>query len=344
MKHLKKHPVKDPKNQVSTDMKKQDHVKPKKEEKMDGEKSLAKKPTVPKKSNKPSNKKLDGEKFLAKDEKPNARKSKPSNKKLDGEKFLAEDDKLEEVPAKVLKNLKKFNEELKSWVYDRAGRRLRKLGQEDRADKLQDWSKHKATIEERENWEECVRDSKKYGEFKISIQNPNTNESVVGNFYLSLHFDETSWQEIFDYDDAGVWFQIGIIPTTWELQEQVASIASDDDMSNGFFWAMNFGLKFKHINGEVEYGESYLCNYDEYIIGNVKMVDIKGVRMLKKLLSNLFDNKGGDLGYPSGYTNADTLTEVLQRSIGSTDGFTLESVADAIRKISANQLFASQSK
>ncbi len=110
MKHLKKHPITDPKNQLSTDMKKQDHVKPKKAEKLDADKSLAKKPSVPKKSQKPSNKKLDGEKSLAKDEKTNARKSKPSNKKLDGEKFLSDDDKVEEVPAKVLKNIKKFNE------------------------------------------------------------------------------------------------------------------------------------------------------------------------------------------------------------------------------------------
>jgi len=90
MKHLKKHPVTEPKNQLSKDMKKQDHVKSPKDKILDADKSLSKKPRIPRKQNKPSNRKLDGEKFLASDEKQTKRSAKPSNKKLDGENFLSE--------------------------------------------------------------------------------------------------------------------------------------------------------------------------------------------------------------------------------------------------------------
>jgi hypothetical protein len=109
MKHLKKQSVPTIKNQVSDDMKKQDHVKPPKAKKLDGEKHLSK-DELPKKSQKPSNKKLDGEKFLSKTEKEGSSR-KPSNNKLDGEKFLSDDDKVEKVPEKVFKHLKKFNVE-----------------------------------------------------------------------------------------------------------------------------------------------------------------------------------------------------------------------------------------
>jgi hypothetical protein len=101
MKHIKKHPVNDKLSNLSKDMKKQDHVKPVANKKLDADKSLSD-ADVSMKVTKPSNKKLDGEKFLA-DPTVNTKKpSKPSNKKLDGEKFLSES----------LNHLKKFNENI----------------------------------------------------------------------------------------------------------------------------------------------------------------------------------------------------------------------------------------
>ena len=91
MKHIKKHPLNDKLSNLSKDMKKQDHVKPVSNKKLDADKSLSD-ADVSMKVTKPSNKKLDGEKFLA-DPTINTKKSnKPSNKNLDGEKFLSESD------------------------------------------------------------------------------------------------------------------------------------------------------------------------------------------------------------------------------------------------------------
>ena len=99
MKHIKKHPVNDKLSNLSKDMKKQDHVKPVANKKLDADKSLSD-ADVSMKVTKPSNNKLDGEKFLA-DPTVNTKKpNKPSNKNLDGEKFLSES----------LNHLKKFNE------------------------------------------------------------------------------------------------------------------------------------------------------------------------------------------------------------------------------------------
>lgn len=95
MKHIKKHPINDKLSNLSKDMKKQDHVKPVSNKKLDADKSLSD-ADVSMKVTKPSNKKLDGEKFLA-DPKINTKKpNKPSNKNLDGEKFLSENHDLPE--------------------------------------------------------------------------------------------------------------------------------------------------------------------------------------------------------------------------------------------------------
>ena len=83
MKHIKKHPINDKLSNLSKDMKKQDHVKP------------------------VSNKKLDADKSLSDDD-VSMKVTKPSNKKLDGEKFLAES----------LNHLKRFNEEFDRDGYD----------------------------------------------------------------------------------------------------------------------------------------------------------------------------------------------------------------------------------
>ena len=66
MKHIKKHPINDKAQNLSKDMKKQDHVKPKAAKKIDADDSLSD-PKVSKKYSKPSNRKLDGENFLSKD-------------------------------------------------------------------------------------------------------------------------------------------------------------------------------------------------------------------------------------------------------------------------------------
>lgn len=65
MKHLKKFPINDKFQKLSKDMKKQDHVKPKKDKELDAEKSLSDKPRFSKRYKKPSNKKLSSEKYLS---------------------------------------------------------------------------------------------------------------------------------------------------------------------------------------------------------------------------------------------------------------------------------------
>lgn len=65
MKHLKKFPINDRFQKLSKDMKKQDHVKPKKDKELDADKSLSDKPRFSKRYKKPSNKKLSSERYLS---------------------------------------------------------------------------------------------------------------------------------------------------------------------------------------------------------------------------------------------------------------------------------------
>jgi len=238
-----------------------------------------------------------------------------------------------------MKHLRKFNEELHSDTFRRASYKLKKLGHLDRSKDLMDWSNKRAGEEAKVKWEENLKEFGKFGTFKLCVTNPETNESVTGDFHLDITFDEMGFQETYREDGAGIWFMIGIIPKTWELKEQCADIASDDDFSNGFFWGMNFGLKFDYNGangGSVVFGDYYLGNYDEYILGNVKMVDRGSAGRFKILMKNIFTDP--NLNYPSGYTNAATIYEVLERNFNGVPGFSMSLVADQISKVSPNNL------
>lgn len=114
MKHLKKHPINDKLQNLSDDMKEQDHVNPLSKKKLDADDSLSD-PKVSSKYTKPSNNKLDGEKFLS-DPTISSKVTKPNNKKLDGENFLSEEvsstvkiHPIDNKSQKLSKDMKKQN-------------------------------------------------------------------------------------------------------------------------------------------------------------------------------------------------------------------------------------------
>ena len=94
----------------------------------------------------------------------------------------------------------------------------------------------------------------------------------------------------------------------------------------------------------VQFTKWNFWDYDEDMNGKVTFADRSSANKFKNLLIQFFTNK--DLGYPSGYTDADDIYEKLEtcilaeNSFSSDYGFKLEDAAEYIRTISPNLLYS----
>lgn len=242
-----------------------------------------------------------------------------------------------------MKYLKKFNEELKPWTYRRAANKLKKMGHLDRAQDLEDWADKRENDDNSVKWERAKQEFSRFGKFKVKTTNPNTKETCIGDFYLDITFDEVSFIESVDDSDPGIWFMIGAIPVDEETKERFDKCLPDPDMGNGFYWMFSAGIHYKKEEGKIEFTKFWIDVYDEYICGESRLADRGSAGRFKNLLIKLFTDSS--LNYPSGYTNADTIYEVFERSILSESGFssdyglTLEDVANYVRTISPNTMY-----
>lgn len=248
-----------------------------------------------------------------------------------------------------MKYLKKFNEELKSSTYLSASRKLKKMGHVDRADRLKDWGIKREMDESMERWRENVEAFSRFGEFKFKITNPETGETLVDNFYLILTFDELLFYE--SIADGEFPFFVGIIPKNEETIKKCEELMPTAEFGNGLYWAMFFNISFDIVQKEVKFKSVNLFNYDESLSGDVNLADRASAGRFKNLISRIFSDS--ELNYPSGYTDAEYMYEVLVRSImhnqnfsdyttlidGKITVFELESVSQWLKTFSANKLY-----
>lgn len=250
-----------------------------------------------------------------------------------------------------MKYLKRFNEELNSSTYMSASRKLNKMGHTDRAAELKDWSQQTERKEEMVKWKDRLRDYSPFGTYKINIVNPETGEKLTGDFALDINFDELSFEDTFesakdgdnDIKDVGIPLFIGLIPTSEELMKKCEEIMPAAEFGNGMFWGTVISLDFDVISNQVNFTKFVLDNYDEGLSGDVSFADRASASKFKTLLKNIFTNP--ELGYPSGYNDADSLYQkleqviLIQQSFSSDYGFELKQVADFINTQSPNEMY-----
>lgn len=120
-------------------------------------------------------------------------------------------------------------------------------------------------------------------------------------------------------------------------------LCPDYDFGNGFFWGKIFTLGYE-LEDTVKFTKWNMWNYDDEMSGKVNFADRASANKFKNLLIQIFSNP--QLGYPSGYTDADDLYEKLtncilaENSFSSDYGFRLEDAAEYIRTISPNLLYS----
>jgi hypothetical protein len=236
-----------------------------------------------------------------------------------------------------MKYLKRFNEELRPQTYMSAARKLDKLGHHDRAKVLKDWAREVEMKEEMIKWKDRIQDYAQFGTFKMSIKNPDTGETLTGDFHLDISFDEMAFS---DEPESGISFFIGLIPTSEDLIHQYMELCPDYDFGNGFFWGKIFNLEYE-LGDTVTFTKWNFWDYDD---GKITFSDRGSANKFKTLLIQFFTNR--DLGYPSGYTDVDDMYEKLEscilaeNSFSSEYGFKLEDAAEYIRTISPNLLYS----
>jgi hypothetical protein len=239
-----------------------------------------------------------------------------------------------------MKYLKKFNEELRPQTYLSAARKLAKLGHTDRANALKDWAKETEKKEEMIKWQDRIQDYAQFGTFKLSVKNTETNETLTGDFHLDISFDELAFS---DEPESGITFFIGLIPTSEDLIYQYMELCPDYDFGNGFFWGKIFNLEYE-LGDTVVFTKWNMWDYDDEMNGKINFADRSSANKFKNLLIQIFSNP--QLGYPSGYTDADDIYEKLEtcilaeNSFSSDYGFKLEDAAEYIRTISPNLLYS----
>jgi hypothetical protein len=248
-----------------------------------------------------------------------------------------------------MKYLRKFNEELRPQTYRNAARKLKKLGHDDRAKELEDWSGVKERELELEKWKQNIDEFSKFGKFKINLVNPKTGKKLTEEFYISLHIDRYSFGDSLDgmiEDGEGeFWIAIGIIPTTKEVLDKCVEMVPDPDMGNGFIWAMSISLDFVIENDTIRMTKYRLHNYDESISGDVSFADRPSANRFKNLLKDMFSDP--NFNYPSGYTDFQYFYEMVyyifgaQFGLSSEYGFSSEMITDFIKTISPNEMYKS---
>jgi hypothetical protein len=248
-----------------------------------------------------------------------------------------------------MKYLKRFNEELRSETYRSAAFKLKKIGHQNRAKDLEDWSIKREKEENLDKWNQMKNQFSKFGKFNLNIVNPETGERIKDEFYLSLNIDRDSFGDSLDdmisEGEGHFWIAIGLIPTNKEALDKCMEMVPDPDMGNGFIWAMSITLDFVIESDMMRMTKYELHNYDEGISGDVSFADRASANRFKNILKKMFSQP--DFNYPSGYRDFQYFYDMFynvfgaQYGLSSDFGFTPEMISDFINTLSPNEMYKS---
>jgi hypothetical protein len=250
-----------------------------------------------------------------------------------------------------MKYLKKFNEELRPQVYKNAARKLKKIlkekpalgkaiGAEERANKLELYSKDVQERQDIENWKKEVEEFSKYGEFNIEMstsEKPSIKPKVY-SFYLDIVTEIEQMIDSWDDEDPDnreltFGFCAGLIPKTIEDREEI-KMNFNSDFWNGHTWGFWIYPTYTILNSEVTFKGLTIYNYDTS--PDHQIADRKTAVALKRLLVNIFDPI---FDYPSGHKDITNMYDKIERDviqgleISATYGIDMGRIQEDIKKL-----------
>jgi hypothetical protein len=250
-----------------------------------------------------------------------------------------------------MKYLKKFNEELKAQTYKSAARKLKKIlkekpvlgkaiGAEERANKLELYSKDVQERQDIEAWKKEIEQFSKYGEFNIEMSRPGAPsiKPKVYSFYLDIVTEIEQMIDSWDDEDPDnreltFGFCAGLIPKTIEDREEI-KMNFNSDFWNGHTWGFWIYPTYKVLNSEVTFKGLTIYDYDSS--PDHQIADRKTAVALKRLLVNIFDPT---FDYPSGYKDITNMYDKIERDviqgleISATYGIDMGRIQEDIKKL-----------
>lgn len=250
-----------------------------------------------------------------------------------------------------MKYLKKFNEELKPYVYKNAARKLKQIlkekpslgkaiGAEERSNKLELYSQEVQERQDIESWKKEVEEFSKYGEFNIEMSRPGTPsiKPKVYSFYLDIVPEIEGMIDSWDEEDPDnreftFGFCAALIPKTIEDREEI-KMNFNSDFWNGHTWGFWIYPTYKVVNSEITFKGLIIYNYDSS--PNHQIADRKTAVALKRLLVNIFDPI---FDYPSGHKDITNMYDMIERDaiqgleISATYGIDMGRIQEDIKKL-----------
>lgn len=266
-----------------------------------------------------------------------------------------------------MKYIKRYNEELKSTIYDDAAKKLKELGHNRRSSSMQDWAKETKL-------KETEIDNKKYGSFLLDIvgrrwdsKNNNSISKVDilkgGRFYIKPYFIRDWTRDNFcDYSNEDppfksggqLIFEFGIIPADSNTAKML--VDSKDRLTNetydGIYLCNRLYYNIVKKNGRtIDPDGSYIWDFmesDGFYFSNRQ----EAIRFKKLFVDSLNGlNKWGDEGrlgsmYDdiSRFFNDESLRHHLANR-GLTDMLNFgdkKKVGESAKRMSLNQLYVSE--
>lgn len=239
-----------------------------------------------------------------------------------------------------MKWIKTF-EELNSYIYKRAAKKLAKMGHSKRSKELEEWGNTMEFRNSRARWVKNIEEYSKFGDFKIKITDKNGKELIIDDFYLSIVFEHDMFIDCMPENDS-ICFFIGIIPKNEETIKKCNSVLPEPDFGNGFYWGMNIAIKFEIVKDTVNITNFFIYNYDTSVSGNVELADRRSAVKFKNLIKNILNDP--NFNYPSTrngmYMYQDLESTIcVEGEFSSNYGFSIDDLGKFVDKISPNQLF-----
>jgi len=249
-----------------------------------------------------------------------------------------------------MKHLRKFNEEISSGIYRKAGRQLRELGHQERGARLISHSyieiKKKVLVES----EKLRKKYAQFGTLGVTIPDGLADYDFEdnGNFNFIIIFDKDMTVEQYDTEDdfreyINLYFHLLLIPTEKYINHLFDDYKGDDaeflmdDLELGYHNINTFTIDFKV--GIDHFNLSGIDIFDgEY--GSVKFSSRKEAKKFKSTLANIFGRRIHYLSINS-YKNDET--SHIENAFSELDilidyGMDPKDVSKLIDKLNINKL------
>jgi len=250
--------------------------------------------------------------------------------------------------------IKRYNEELRPYIYRQAGEKLTKLGHPKRGEKLSKWGDFMQDFNDNKIANDRLENGIKMGEYEIGLWNSkikNDAPVITGNFYLFLSIHVDAIRQRYEYWRSGedqLWLEIlmGIIPADSETWSTLSEYIQPDQMQYNTYFVNDIQLNISDSfdaeyvedptfepDGTFGFSPTHESPYTAFFMNRADAVKFR------KILIDIFEGRivinptnehpGGDKEW--------LLDELCSEKDRTLEEF--ESIINSIKKVNVNKMY-----